>query len=303
MTISVPDDVTEHVRQLFADCNDEVSTEFATFPAMREESLDTLLISKFSRSQAPVRLPSNWIVRIDAHFIGGGRHYGSWEVADIAVLMIFRRAGKIVRSKIALLQSKKLYADPTIATTEDNIERHFGLGRIIQLQELHDEIIESRTLSFTKASKYGAFKKDDSQQETMGHFERRWGTQMYYLFYNPFVVPHSVKMPLEGPITIGENTVGSRVVPKSVLDKVLSKKNVGYIPTHGDIADGITPDSHDGMTASGWRLEEFAADLMLQCKEGLIDNSPNFESVAILANQKRRPISAAISISFEMSNS
>ena len=155
MTIQVPNDVTEHVRRLFANCNNEVATEFATFPAMREESLDTLLISQFAKSQAPTRLPSGWIVRIDTHFIGGGRHYGSWEVADIAVLMTFRRAGTIVRSKIALLQSKKLYADPASSISDSEIDRHFGLGRMIQLQELHDEIIESRTLSFSDKSKYG----------------------------------------------------------------------------------------------------------------------------------------------------
>lgn len=300
MEIQVPDDVTEHVRKLFAGCNNEVSTEFATFPAMREESLDTLLISHFAKSQAPVRLPSNWIVRIDAHFIGGGRHYGSWEVADIAVLMIFRRAGKIVRSKIALLQSKKLYADPITAKNQEQTDHYFGLGRIMQLQGFHDEIIEERVLSFTEKSKYGAFKKNDTQQETMGHFERRWETQMYYLLYNPSTIPHSVKMPLEGPINIGENTVGCRVIPKSALDSVLNEMPDGYVPTYGDIANGITPASHDEMTDTGWRLEGFAADLMLQCKEGLIDDSPNFESVAVLANQKRRPISAAVSITFEM---
>jgi len=134
----------------------------------------------------------------------------------------------------------------------------------------------------------------------MGHFERRWGTQMYYLLYNPCAVPHSVQMPLEGPISAGDNEVGCRIVPKTTVDRVLAGKNAGYIPSYCDIADGVTPNTYDGMSSGGWRLEEFAADLMLQCKEGLIDDSPNFESVSILANQKRRPISAAVSISFEI---
>jgi hypothetical protein len=67
-------------------------------------------ISSFVRSQGPVRLASNWIVRIDAHIIGGGRHFGTWEVADIGLMMVFRHKGKVIKSKLVLLQSKKLYA-------------------------------------------------------------------------------------------------------------------------------------------------------------------------------------------------
>lgn len=53
-------------------------------------------------------------------------------------------------------------------------------------------------------------------------------------------------------------------------------------------------------TEAGWRFEDFAADLMLQCEEGVIDDSPNYESLNVLVNQKRSPISAAISITFDM---
>jgi hypothetical protein len=45
------------------------------------------------------------------HGIGSGplRHWRSWEVADIGVLVMFRRKGKLYKSKSALLQSKRLY--------------------------------------------------------------------------------------------------------------------------------------------------------------------------------------------------
>jgi hypothetical protein len=59
-----------------------------------------------------IRFGSHWTVRIDAHYIGGGRHYRTWEVADIGLMAIFRQGGKIQRSKLTFLQSKKLYASP-----------------------------------------------------------------------------------------------------------------------------------------------------------------------------------------------
>jgi hypothetical protein len=39
---------------------------------------------------------------------------------------------------------------------------------------------------------------------------------------------------------------------------------------------------------------------MLDCKEGFIDDSPNFEHVLRLMNQKARPMSSALSITFDM---
>jgi hypothetical protein len=66
----------------------------------------------------PRTLTSGWTVRIATHYLGGGRHYGEWngwerrwEVADIGVLVMFREAGKLRRTKVALLQSKRLYPD------------------------------------------------------------------------------------------------------------------------------------------------------------------------------------------------
>lgn len=300
MDIKVPNDVTEHVRRLFSTCNDEVSTEMCAFPAMREETLDTLFISRFARGQAPKRLPSNWIVRIDTHFIGGGHHYGAWEVADIALMMVFRKNGIVIRSKIALLQSKKLYPNTLTYNPEDWSNRSFGLGSMMVPKDVHEEIITDRVLQFKNSSRYGAFKKNDNQQDTMGHFERRWDTEMYYLFYNPLDIPFSVKTPVVEIPEFPANIVGSRVIPKSSLDSALAKFPDGYVPSYEDVAKGVSESTHVGMHESGWRLEDFAADFMLACKEGLIDDSENFESIAVLANQKRRPISAAVSITFEI---
>ena len=90
MDFEIPDDVTNHVKAIFASCNNSVAIDLSKFPAIHEESLDSNLISCFARNQQPVNLASNWVVRIDAHFIGGGRHFETWEVADIGLMMVFR---------------------------------------------------------------------------------------------------------------------------------------------------------------------------------------------------------------------
>jgi hypothetical protein len=55
-------------------------------------------------------------------------------------------------------------------------------------------------------------------------------------------------------------------------------------------------DEHD----AGWRLEYFINDLLIGCKEGLIDDSPNFETMVNLLRQKSSPISSALSLTFDV---
>lgn len=300
MKIEMPEDVRSFVRTHFASCNDQLSNDLSLFPAIHEESLDMNFVSYFSRNQVPVALPSNWIVRIDAHFIGGGRHFGTWEVADIGLMMVFRHKGKVVKSKIALLQSKKLYASTLKYEEESRHARPFGLGRLLVPEDTHRELVKDKLLAFKGTSKYQAFKKGSEQQETMGHFERRWGTKMYYLFYNPNIIPFSIKMPIETVPKLGSNDVGCRVVPKDCLDSALSRKRDGYVPSYKDLKENLSGEFTKEPSRSGWRLEHFADDLMLMCKEGLVDDTPNFETMLTLMNQKSRPMSCAISITFDI---
>ncbi|MEO1580211.1 MAG: hypothetical protein AAFR91_00085 [Pseudomonadota bacterium] len=296
MDIQVPDDVTTYIKRHFSICNDNLSTDLSSFPAMHEPTLDMSFISYFSRHQAPVRLPSNWVVSIDSNFIGGGRHYDRWEVADLGLLMIFRRRGKVIRSKLAMLQSKKIYA----AQAKHTEGPRYGLGSFLVSEAEHADLVKETTLKFKETSRYQAFAKNDDQQTTMGHFERRWGMSLHYLFYNPLDIPLSVAVPMRGEPSFPSNSVGCRVVPKKVLDQALKDKPIGYKPSYADLQNGIPRTLNEIECAAGWRMEGFAADLMLQCKEGFVDDSPNFESVAIIFDQKRLPMSAGIAITFDI---
>ena len=39
---------------------------------------------------SPAVVAPDWSVRIDTHFLGGRRHFRSWEIADIGVLVYLR---------------------------------------------------------------------------------------------------------------------------------------------------------------------------------------------------------------------
>lgn len=149
-------------------------------------------------------------------------------------------------------------------------------------------------------ARYLAFHKGSNQQDAMRHFEQRWGTEMYYLFYNPINIPHSVKMPLESTPELGQNAIGCRVVRKDQLDRALESFEQEYSPSYKDLRDRLPRETLGVPSPAGWRLEDFVSDLMLKCKAGLVDDSSTYESLMILMNQKRMPMSCALSITFDI---
>jgi hypothetical protein len=296
----IPDDVQNYVRQHFAQCNKEVASDLSKFPAIHEESLDMNLIGYWSKNQVPVKFSSGWTVRVDAHFIGGGRHFGTWEVADIGIMIIFRKAAKVIRSKLAFVQSKKLYASSLKWKAEDPYYRGFGMGRLLITEDEHNEIVKPRLLKFSEASKYEAFQKNNDQQSAMTAFQKRYGMKLYYLFYNPTEIPHQIKQPIEEHPVFESNSVGCRVIPKPLLDDALSTFDERHSPAYGDLKYMLSGEFLEHEHQCGWRLEFFIADLMMACKEGLIDDSPNFQSVHQFLSSKRRPMSSSLSITLDM---
>jgi len=294
----LPEEVIGFVRNHFSNCNDQLAHSLSLFPGIREESLDNNFIAYFSKIGGPVKVNPNWNVRFEAHFIGGGRHYHTWEVADIGLMVVFRKKGKIIRSKMAFLQSKKLYADNVKFPERDPYGR-MGMGRLLDTDSEHRYKAKTKILKFEEKSKYKAFKKDSEQQNAMSSFQKHFGIKMYYLFYNPFVIPHIIQSPLEGEIGLTENKVGCRIMTKDVLDEALKIHSKNHTPSYGDIKYMLEGEFMDEEHAGGWRFEYFIADLLLRCKEGLIDDSPNFETLQELLHQKSNPISAALSITID----
>jgi len=295
--IELPNDVKEFMQNLVKECNHNVSYNLSAFPYTHEESLDHKLIGEFI-GKGPRKFGSNWTIRFDAHYIGGGRHLRNFEVADLGLMVIFRKKGKILRSKLAFLQSKKLYANTIKLDAFDPYYRQ-GMGRLLVTNEEHLVLIESKKIKYAENSKYKALSTGSEQEDVMRSFSNRFNVKLYYLFYNPCDIPWEIKSPLEFLPEIEENKVGCRVVPKPDLDKALKTYDTDYKPTYGDIKYQLDclnfSDAHD----AGWRLAYFINDLLIRCKEGLIDDSPNFETMISLLNQKTSPISSALSITFD----
>jgi hypothetical protein len=134
----------------------------------------------------------------------------------------------------------------------------------------------------------------------MQSFQQKFGMKMYYLLYNPVKIPHQIKMPLTERPNLGGNPIGARIIPKNDLDEALKTFDKEHHPSYGDIKYMLEGDFKEKNHSGGWRLEYFIADLMLQCKEGIIDDSPNFEKMLGFMNDKRSPMSSSLSVTFDM---
>jgi len=266
---------------------------------MREETFDNNFISYFSRNQGPYKFDPNWTVRIDAHFMGGGQHYERWEAADIGLMVIFRKNGKILRSKMAFLQSKKLYGDNVQLPKPDPYDRN-GMGKLLVTNSEHINLTRTKTIRFEESSQYQALKKDNEQQQVMHSFQKKFAINMYYLFYNPMVIPHSIESPLTTEILLPNNEVGCRVVKKDLLDDALKSYPKNHAPSYGELKYLLEKEHIEEVHTAGWRLEYFVVDLFMACKEGLKDDSPNFATLYELLSYKSRPISAALSITVDL---
>jgi hypothetical protein len=261
----LPSGVNDFVRKLFSVCNESVARQVSIFPFTHEEALDQLLISEFAKMQGPIELDSKWVIQIDAHYIGGGRHFRTWEVADIGLMVVFRNNGVIIRSKLVFLQSKKLFASAVKYRPIDPYFRQ-GMGRLLQTDVEHADLIKKRNLKFSTKSKYQALKAKADQADVMHSFAQRYGVELFYLLYNPYVLPWNIESPVRSlPIAV-HNSVGCRVVPAKTLADGLATKQKGYAPSYQDV-EGMFSGRQIALQANaGWRLEDFACDLFLACK-------------------------------------
>jgi hypothetical protein len=295
---ALPAEVTEFLLQLLSGCNRRISFQLSTFPNAHEESLDLMFISHFASMQGAIKFGSHWTLRIDAHYIGGGRHYRTWEVADIGLMAMYRKNGTLIGSKLAFLQSKKLYASPLKLKEYDPYFR-MGMGRLLVTENEHRELVETRVLKYSERSKYKALKLQGEQQNAMKAFSDLHRVPVHYLFYNPSVIPWEICTPVELLPDVPENKVGCRVVPKTLIDQILAGRPGTYSPCYKDVQGKFSKQFSENESEAGWRIEHFICDLFLRGNEGLLDDSPNFQLMTNILSQKSSPISSALSITFD----
>jgi hypothetical protein len=151
----LPNFIINWIRTVFADVNRRVSEKILNVPGAPEPSLDLTFIEHLTNYSAPQKFASDWAVRLDTHYLGGLAHFGQWEIADIGVFVFFQRKGKMLRRKVALLQSKRLY--PTNRDVE-HVERYdyvVGMARIANRPDNVAPLLLEGVFEFSDASEYG----------------------------------------------------------------------------------------------------------------------------------------------------
>lgn len=291
----IPSDIIDWFRGIFSAANRRLAERIQNVPATPEPHLDTTLIEHLMAYSAPQVFPSGWGVRIDVHYLGGLRHFYGWEIADIGILVFFQRAGTLVRQKVALLQSKRLY--PTSADIDHLEEYDFriGMSRLGQRDRFAPSMMSQRLFAFEEGSRYRALSAHNDQYQAIADFISQRKIPVFYLFYNPPLVPLHVQVPITDYVMINSDPpLGSRVIPYQDVAGVLNAKKSGYSPSIADLA------REDGISAHGWRLEYFAADLLLTCQEGHRFTDANSPEMEALFFRRSGPIAATIAVTIEM---
>jgi len=305
--IPIPADVRLWLSGVFAGCNERVAGTMTQVPTIHEVPLDMTFIQHFLSVSAPHRFPSGWTVEISTHYLGGGRHYGEWgdwprrwEIADIGLLVVFRQGGKVLRSKVALLQSKRLYPDEQDLDEDAPVDYMIGFGRLLHSDDDWAAVTPPRTFSFTEHPRYQPLMTGVTQHNAIASYEQQRNIPVYYLLYNPHQVPSSAIVPLIGEQEPkGTCEVGCRIVPARQLRIMLTGQPHGHSPAYGELhaslGDPFTPALHP----AGWRLEHFVAGLLLDCETGYIAESRTDGGLNYIFNRRSGPIAAALAVTLD----
>lgn len=289
------------VRHIFADCNDRVAAKLARIPNVHETSLDHTFIEHFTHHCRPVKTASEWTTRFDCHFIGGGRHYRRWEVADLGILVVFRKKGHLIRTKVVLLQAKRLYPNEGGAVETNALNERLGFNDMFIDEDRWQQLSQPRTFNFTEESSYHALQIGDEQYNAIEQYEERHEIPVHYLLYNPSQIPMTMEFPVVDPATgVTASNVGCRVVSSSHLRKMVRDQVIERPPRYGDLVQHLGPPYDSPERSGGWKLQSYVVDQLITCKDGLVDTSPKYSHLGHIFSQKQRPINAAITITFDM---
>lgn len=293
--LKLPADVVAWLNGIFRECNERITEKLCNNPNAPEESLDLTLIAQLSRYSSPVTLASSWTVKVEVHYLGGLRHFHRWEIADIGVLLFIRSDGRIRRSKVALLQSKRLYPTNMKVTEEGKVDYEVGFARLADPEDLAQAIAVEAEYTFTDECRYGAITPDSDQVNAITDYEKTSKLPVYYQLYNPWTVPFAQRVPLaaysrpEGPLTLGV-----RIAPAKAIHVLLTAKPKAFRPTLKNLTD-----SSELPADVGWPLETFVSEAFLECREGAAFNSIGDASIQALFYRRSGPIAAAIAITIE----
>ncbi|MFC8718047.1 hypothetical protein [Kitasatospora sp. NPDC057198] len=257
---------------------------------MHEEALDLAFVDAVAEAQGPHLTTSGTIVDIDIHFVGGGGHWEQrWEVADIGFIVNFRRSGTLLRTKVVLLQSKRLYPREAEFTEYKGVVRPGGFGSL--MQPSLPATLGPRTFRFDESCHYKALQVGDRQWQSISQYENSYGLPVHYMLYHPHSMPTEASIPVVVPLGApsGPAKVGVRVLPAGCLRNLTSDFARNRAPSYRDLQNEYGE--------VGIRLPQFVVDRVLSCFEGyVVDDGDENEGLRRVFNLRSAPIAAAVRI-------
>lgn len=300
----IPEDVLVTVRNAFGDANRAAAQRMCRLPNIWETSLDQTFIDTLVGWGGPIAVQSGWTVRIETHFVGAGRHWGPewefprrrWEIADIGVLVMIRQGSRLVLTKLALFQSKRLYPlDQAI----DEIELDdyvIGFYRLYEDDEVAAAASQTRIFSFTPESGYNMILSGDQQVARIASFEHSNRIPVHYLLYNPAILPWTQIHPLPIDNDVPHDaSVGVRVVPATIIRQLVSALPAGSSPSYAQLYSDLPTPFQVTENRAGRRIEDFVARLVT-CKEGYRAADRQDAGLNYVFGGRSAPIAAAIGL-------
>lgn len=295
MKYQVPELVRRHIYNIFSGLNDSLSRKISLMPNVPEESLDISFIDNLSNHSAPTIVSPGWAVRMAAHFIGNIRHRRRYEVADIGVVLEFKRKARVLGRKLLLLQSKRLYPNNHQVIELGDYDYDLGLGMITGQDSNEESIFLEVEFEFDHRSTYGALKAKSNQISVIQEHMKETGIPVYYMTYNPVVLPWQISYPRNiKEVELPERSFGTRVIKATEVHSIL-----GSCPKHSPLklAD-LVRGNKEIDSAYGWSLEDFI-DGAVKCRHGhFYDSQPNIE-LHRLFYRKSGPIFCVLEIVIE----
>lgn len=289
---ALPSDVIDWFRSTFAEANNAATSRMFNVPNIHEPSLDDALVDALIPNSAPRLLPSGAVVEMNIHNIGGLRRFHRWETADISVIVLVYQHGNLLAQKIGLLQSKRLYPTNRDVDDSDPVNFAYGMNKFLRLDPNSVLARLHRQFDFDESCTYAALTAGSDQIGAIAEFTERFGDAVYYLFYNPPALPTSIRYPITAKQTVQNPELGCRVYTVADIDRALAPLPSNTAPTFKQISAAAT--------SSDWRLEHWAADLLLTCQVGRQFDSSDESLVSNLLLRRSGPIGAAIAISIEL---
>ncbi|MDQ4104908.1 MAG: hypothetical protein M3186_14785 [Actinomycetota bacterium] len=223
-----------------------------------------------------------------------------WEIADIGLLVVFRQEGKVLRSKVALLQSKRLYPNEQELDEDTPIDYIIGFGRLFHSDDDWKAVTEPRRFTFNEHSRYKALMIGVPQYNAIASYEDQRNIPIYYLLYNPRQIPSTAIVPLTAEQdTTGPCEVGCRIIPARQLRRALATQPDGHSPAYGELRASLGAPFLADLHPTGWRLEHFVTDLLLECETGYIADSRSDGGLNYIFNRRSGPIAAALAITLD----